>query len=112
MAVEFTLAGSSYIALNGGPQFQFTPAVSLFVNCADQAELDRLWDALSDEGSTQQCGWLSDRYGVSWQVVPGELGAMLKDKDSAKAGRVMQTLMTMVKLDVAELRKAYEGAAS
>src|SRR3546814_3291695 len=69
MSVEFTLAGQSYMALNGGPYFQFTPAISFFVDCADQAEVDRLWDALSDGGSTMQCGWLTDRYGVSWQIV-------------------------------------------
>src|SRR3546814_5390080 len=87
MSVEFTLAGQSYMALNGGPYFQFTPAISFFVDCADQAEVDRLWDALSDGGSTMQCGWLTDRYGVSWQIVPGVLGEMMKDKDPEKVRR-------------------------
>src|SRR3546814_15487099 len=88
MSVEFTLAGQSYMALNGGPYFQFTPAISFFVDCAAQAEVDRLWAALSDGGSTMQCGWLTDRYGVSWQIVPGFLGEMLKDKDPEKVRRV------------------------
>ncbi|EIM29340.1 VOC family protein [Microvirga lotononidis] len=112
MVVEFTLAGESYMALNGGPYFQFTPAISLAVTCADQAEIDRLWDALSDSGSTQQCGWLTDRYGVSWQVVPAALDAMMKDKDPAKVRRVMEAVLTMVKLDVRALENAYRGSAA
>jgi predicted 3-demethylubiquinone-9 3-methyltransferase (glyoxalase superfamily) len=112
MTVEFTLAGSSYVALNGGPYFQFTPAISFFVNCADQAEVDRLWNALLDGGAPQQCGWITDRYGVSWQIVPEALGTMVKDKDTARARRVMDALMTMVKIDVAALEKAYSGLAA
>lgn len=110
MAVEFTLAGESYIALNGGPAFTFTPAISLFVSCADQAEVDRLWGALSEGGQTQQCGWLTDRYGVSWQVVPTALGDMLKNGTPQQARRVTEALLGMVKLDVRALQDAYRGA--
>ncbi|QRM29473.1 VOC family protein [Microvirga sp. VF16] len=110
MVVEFTLAGESYMALNGGPYFQFTPAISLSVSCSDQAELDRVWDALSDGGSPQQCGWITDRYGVSWQVVPAALGAMMKDKDPAKSRRVMEAVLKMIKLDVKTLESAYRGS--
>jgi predicted 3-demethylubiquinone-9 3-methyltransferase (glyoxalase superfamily) len=109
MAVEFTLAGQAYLALNGGPAFHFTPAMSLFVSCEDQAEVDRLWAALSEGGSPQRCGWITDRYGVSWQVAPAELAAMMKDGDAERARRVMQAMMQMVKLDLDELRRAYEG---
>jgi predicted 3-demethylubiquinone-9 3-methyltransferase (glyoxalase superfamily) len=112
MLVEFTLAGESYMALNGGPYFQFTPAVSLFVNCVDQAEVDRLWDALSVGGSPIQCGWITDRYGVSWQIVPEALGIMTKDKDPAKVRRVMEAMQQMVKLDVGALEAAYRGASA
>ena len=112
MLVEFTLAGESYMALNGGPYFQFTPAISLFVNCADQAEVDRLWDALSVGGSPIQCGWITDRYGVSWQIVPEALGIMTKDKDQAKVRRVMEAMQQMVKLDVGALEAAYRGASA
>src|SRR5689334_7284741 len=105
MLVEFTLAGSSYSALNGGPYFQFTPAISLFENCADQAEIDRLWNALLDGGTPMECGWITDRYGVSWQIVPEAMGRMIKDKDPAKVRRVMEAMMTMVKLDLETLEK-------
>ena len=110
MLVTFTLAGLSYIALNGGPHFQFSPAVSFIVNCADQAEVDRLWSALLEGGSPMQCGWLTDRYGVSWQIVPIVLGEMMKDQDPAKVQRVTQAMLKMVKIDIAGLRKAYETA--
>lgn len=112
MLVEFTLAGSAYLALNGGPYFKFTPAISLSVTCADQAELDRLWDALLDGGTPMECGWLTDRYGVSWQIVPEAMTRMIKDKDSAKVRRVMEAMMTMVKLDIATLERAYHGEAA
>src|SRR3712207_5393228 len=112
MVVEFTLAGQSYMALNGGPSFQFTPAISLFVSCADQAEVDRLWERLSYGGSPQQCGWISDRYGVSWQIVPAALGTMMKDKDPAKVCRVTEAMLTMIKLDVAALERAYHGTGA
>jgi predicted 3-demethylubiquinone-9 3-methyltransferase (glyoxalase superfamily) len=109
MLVEFTLAGESYMALNGGPYFQFTPALSLYVNCNGQAEVDRLWDALSDGGTPMQCGWITDRYGVSWQIVPAALGVMMKDKDTAKVRRATEAMLQMIKLDVAQLEKAYNG---
>jgi len=109
MLVEFTLAGSPYLALNGGPNFQFTPAMSLFLNCADQAEVDRLWNTLLEGGTPMACGWITDRYGISWQIVPEAMTRMIKDKDPAKVRRVMEAMMTMVKLDLATLEKAYEG---
>ncbi|MBD2747443.1 VOC family protein [Microvirga sp. BT688] len=110
MLVEFTLAGESYMALNGGPYFQFTPAMSLFVSCNDQAEIDRLWDALCDGGTPMQCGWVTDRYGVSWQIVPAVLGVMMKDKNPAKVQRVTEAMLLMIKLDVDQLEKAYNDA--
>jgi predicted 3-demethylubiquinone-9 3-methyltransferase (glyoxalase superfamily) len=112
MAVNFTLAGQQFIALNGGPHFQFTPAISLFVNCADQTEADRLWGRLSEGGSTERCGWLRDRYGVSWQIVPTVLGEMLSDADPERARRVMQAMLQMIKLDIDALEKAYDGPSA
>ncbi|PVE25012.1 hypothetical protein DC522_07280 [Microvirga sp. KLBC 81] len=112
MSVEFTLAGMRYMALNGGPYFQFTPAISLFVSCADQSEVDRLWDALSDGGTPQRCGWITDRYGVSWQIVPEALGRMMKDKDPAKVSRVTEAMMAMIKLDIETLEKTYRGQSA
>ncbi len=112
MLVEFTLAGESYMALNGGPYYEFTPAVSLFVSCADQAEVDRLWDALSAGGSPLQCGWITDRYGVSWQIVPEALGTMMKDEDPSKVRRVTEAMLQMVKLDAGALEAAYRGASA
>jgi len=109
MSVEFTLAGASYIALNGGPHFQFTPAASIFVGCADQAEVDRLWETLCDGGAPSMCGWLTDRYGLSWQIVPAELGRLLEDPDPARSQRVMTSLLQMQKLDLAALRAAHAG---
>jgi|SRR5215472_12025742 len=110
LVVEFTLAGQRFMALNGGTRFEYTHAISFEVDCADQAEIDRLWDALSDGGSIEQCGWLKDRYGVSWQIVPAVLGQMLGDPDPAKAQRVMRAMLQMIKLDIAGLTAAYEGA--
>jgi predicted 3-demethylubiquinone-9 3-methyltransferase (glyoxalase superfamily) len=110
MMVEFTLAGQSYLALNGGPAFQFTPAVSLCVSCEDQAEIDRLWDALCDGGAPGRCGWLTDRYGVSWQIVPKMATEMMKGKNAEKIRRTFATLMTMNKFDLEALRKAFDGA--
>ncbi|MEZ5785946.1 MAG: VOC family protein [Xanthobacteraceae bacterium] len=112
MMVEFTLAGQPYLALNGGPAFQFTPAVSFAIACADQAEVDRLWDALTDGGAPDRCGWLRDRYGVSWQVVPEALIAMIKSGDTAKVRRMTEAMMQMVKLDIAALRQAFAGEAA
>jgi predicted 3-demethylubiquinone-9 3-methyltransferase (glyoxalase superfamily) len=110
MSATFTLEGLEFYALNGGPQFTFTPAISLFVSCETQKEVDELWDKLSEGGRKDQCGWLQDRFGVSWQVIPRVLGEMLRDKDRAKANRVMQAMMQMTKIDIAKLKQAYDGA--
>lgn len=110
MTVSFELEGRDFIALNGGPHYSFTPAISLFVRCATQGEVDALWDRLVAGGKPVQCGWLQDRYGLSWQIVPTELGEMLQDKDRARASRVMQAMMGMVKLDLAALKRAYDNA--
>ena len=107
--VEFTLADRPYMAMSAGPLDPFNHAVSFVVNCDDQAEVDRLWDALSEGGSVEQCGWLKDRYGVSWQIVPKALGEMMKDKDRTRARRVAEAMLKMVKLDIAGLRRAYDG---
>jgi predicted 3-demethylubiquinone-9 3-methyltransferase (glyoxalase superfamily) len=109
LVVEFTLAGQTFMALNGGMRFEYTHAISLKIDCADQAEVDRLWDAMSDGGKVEQCGWLKDRYGVSWQIVPTVLPVLLGDPDPAKAQRVMQAMLQMVKLDIAGLERAYRG---
>lgn len=107
MTVTFELFGQRYIALNGGPQFKFTPAMSLFVTCETQAEVDELWAKLGDGGSYNQCGWLTDKFGVSWQIVPRMLGdIVLRDRDAAKTRRVMEAMFTMTKLDIAGLEKA------
>lgn len=110
--VEFTLAGQPFMAMSAGPLDPFNHAISFVVNCADQAELDRLWEALSQGGTVEQCGWLKDRYGVSWQIVPAALGELMKDTDKAKVRRVAEAMLKMVKLDVAGLRRAYEGEAA
>jgi predicted 3-demethylubiquinone-9 3-methyltransferase (glyoxalase superfamily) len=112
LVVDFTLAGQRFMALNGGTRFEFTHAVSFKIDCTDQAEVDRLWDALSDGGSVEQCGWLKDRYGVSWQIVPTALVQYLGGPDSAGAQRAMQAMLGMVKLDIAGLKKAYEGKSA
>ena len=109
LVVQFTLAGQSYMALNGGMRFEYTHAISFSVDCADQAEVDRLWDRLSDGGSIERCGWLRDRYGVSWQIVPSVLPELLGGPDHAGAQRAMQAMLKMVKLDIAALKKAYAG---
>ena len=109
LVVEFTLAGQRFMALNGGKAFDFTHAISFKIDCADQAEVDRYWDALSEGGSVEQCGWLKDRYGVSWQIVPTALVKYLGGPDRAGAQRAMQAMMGMVKLDIAGLQQAYEG---
>ncbi len=110
LALTAQLRGLEIIALNGGPEFTFTPAISLFVTCATQAEVDRFWEQLSQGGETNRCGWLKDKYGVSWQIVPAVLGEMLRDPDTATTGRVMQALLTMDRLDIAGLRRAYQQA--
>jgi predicted 3-demethylubiquinone-9 3-methyltransferase (glyoxalase superfamily) len=113
LVVNFTLAGQEYMALNGGTRFEYTPAISFKIDCADQAEVDHLWDALSsDGGETSRCGWVRDRYGVSWQIVPSALPQLLGGSDAAGAKRAMQAMMGMTKLDIAELRRAYEGKSA
>jgi predicted 3-demethylubiquinone-9 3-methyltransferase (glyoxalase superfamily) len=112
LMVDFTLAGQHFLALNGGMQVEYTHAISFSVDCADQTEVDRLWDGLSNGGSVVQCGWLRDRYGVSWQIVPTVLPKMLADPDPAKAQRVMQAMLQMIKLDIEGLRKAYDGKST
>ncbi|MCC7348863.1 MAG: VOC family protein [Variibacter sp.] len=110
VTVEFTLAGKSHIALNGGPHFKFTPAISLFVTCDTQAEVDRLWDALLAGGQAMQCGWLTDRYGVAWQIVPKGFLELMMHPDKAKAKRLTEAMMGMVKLDLPALQRVAEGA--
>jgi predicted 3-demethylubiquinone-9 3-methyltransferase (glyoxalase superfamily) len=104
----FELEGQRFMALDGGPQFHFTEAVSLYVDCRTQEEVDELWDRLSAGGEKGRCGWLKDRYGLSWQIIPTALGEMLQDKDPEKAGRVMEAMLRMSKIDIAELRRAYQ----
>ena len=111
LLVEFTLAGQSYQALNGNSNCEFTHAVSFSVSCVDQGEVDRLWSRLSEGGEPVACGWVKDRYGVSWQIVPNILPKYLADADREKAIRVMRTMMGMVKLDIAALQAAYDGEA-
>jgi predicted 3-demethylubiquinone-9 3-methyltransferase (glyoxalase superfamily) len=113
LVVQFTVAGQEYMALNGGTRFEYTPAISFKIDCADQAEVDHLWDALaSNGGTTQRCGWVRDRYGVSWQIVPSALPEFLGGSDAAGAKRAMQAMLGMTKLDIAELRRAYEGRSA
>jgi predicted 3-demethylubiquinone-9 3-methyltransferase (glyoxalase superfamily) len=109
MTMRFELDGLEFVALNGGPHFTFTPAVSFVVNCETQAEVDHYWDSLLAGGRPSQCGWLIDRYGLSWQIVPSILPKLLQDKDPQKANRVMQAMMKMIKLDIAELNRAYNA---
>jgi predicted 3-demethylubiquinone-9 3-methyltransferase (glyoxalase superfamily) len=109
MVVEFEINGRKFIALNGGPQFKFNESISLMIYCESQDEVDKYWDALLEGGSPSQCGWLKDKFGVSWQVTPVELMEMQKTKDNAQHKRVMDAMMKMVKLDIDELRKAYNG---
>ena len=110
MTVEFQLEGVEFVALNGGPQFKFTEAISFSVNCETQDEIDYFWEKLSaDGGSTGPCGWLKDKFGLSWQISPVVLGDILADKDPAAAGRVMKAMMEMEKIDIAALKKAYES---
>jgi predicted 3-demethylubiquinone-9 3-methyltransferase (glyoxalase superfamily) len=112
LLVDFTLAGQQYHALNGGAHDRFNDAISLVVTCQDQAEVDRLWDALiADGGTPVQCGWLKDKFGVSWQIVPDVLPKMINDKDREKSKRVMEAMMQMVRLDINELQKAYHQSA-
>ncbi len=109
ITASFTLRGQEFVALNGGPQYKFTPAVSFMVLCAKQDEIDEYWAKLTDGGSTMACGWLTDKFGVSWQITPETLNQMLADPDQAKAGRVMKAMMGMIKLDIAALERAWKG---
>ena len=108
MSATFQLEGQEFYALNGGPQFTFTPAISLFVNCETQQEVDELWKKLSAGGREDPCGWLQDKYGLSWQTIPTALGKMLGDKDPQKATRVMQAMLKMKKIDIKGLQQAYD----
>lgn len=110
MSVVFQLDGQDFFALNGGPQYPFTPAISMFVTCETQAEVDGFWDKLSAGGQIQQCGWLTDQFGLTWQIVPAVLNEYLQDRDTEKAARVMNAMMQMVKLDIGGLQKAYDAA--
>ena len=107
LTVAFTLDGQQFIALNGGPLFQFTPAISMMINCETQEEIDRLWDAFCEEGEPSQCGWVTDKYGLSWQIVPNVLNELLLTKDPEQAARVNQALYRMQKLVISELVAAY-----
>jgi len=108
MSATFELEGQEFMALNGGPMFTFSPAISFFVKCETQEEVDDLWAKFLEGGEPQQCGWLTDKFGVSWQIVPTILGEMLQDKDAEKATRIMQAMLKMVKLDIKLLKQAYE----
>ncbi|TLY23987.1 MAG: VOC family protein [Nitrospirae bacterium] len=109
MTVAFQLEGQAFTALNGGPHFKFTEAISLVVNCKTQEEVDELWEKLSGGGEKGQCGWLKDKYGLSWQIVPTVLGKMLNDKDAEKSNRVLHAIIQMRKLDIKRLQQAYKG---
>ncbi|WP_017302278.1 VOC family protein [Nodosilinea nodulosa] len=109
LTVEFTLAGTQYMGLNGGPQFSFTEAVSFQIYCDDQAEVDRLWAALADGGSEIACGWIKDRWGLTWQIVPTRLIELLNDPDRQRARRVQEAMMEMMKIDIAEIERAANG---
>lgn len=108
MSATFQLEGQEFYALNGGPMFTFSPAISLFVNCETQQEVDELWDKLSDGGEKQRCGWLKDKYGLSWQIIPTVLGKLLQEKDAGKAQRVMQAMLQMDKIDIQGLKQAHD----
>ena len=107
-ANRFELEGQEFMVLNGGPQFKFTPAISLFVNCETQQEVDELWEKLSEGGEKGRCGWLKDKFGLSWQVIPSILGKMLHDKDAEKAKRVMKAMLQMNKIDIKILQQEYD----
>ncbi len=110
MSATFQLDGQDFYALNGGPQFKFTPAISLFVNCETQQEVDDLWKKLLAGGREDQCGWLQDKYGLSWQIIPTALGRMLGDRDAKKANAAMQAMLQMKKIDIRGLQQAYDRA--
>lgn len=108
MSVTFELDGQEFVAFNAGPQFKFTEAISLFVSCETQAEVDELWGKLTAGGEESRCGWLKDKFGLSWQIIPTALGELMGDPDPEKAGRVMQAMLTMNKIQIAGLRQAYD----
>jgi len=108
MSATFHLDGQQFIALNGGPQFTFTEAISFFVDCPTQEEVDELWEKLTAGGEPGRCGWLKDKFGLSWQIIPSVLGDMLQDEDEEKSARVMQAMLQMGKIDIQRLRQAYE----
>ena len=112
MEVEFELDGRSFLALNGGPDFRFTEAISLQADCKDQAEVDRLWETLSEGGEEGPCGWLKDRYGVSWQIVPSRMYELIADPDPERAQRAVAAMLQMGKLDIAELERAADGVGA
>lgn len=108
MMATFQLDGQDFMALNGGPQFTFTEAISFFVNCETQEEVDELWEKLSEGGEKGRCGWLKDKFGLSWQIIPTALGEMMQDKDAEKSRRVMKAMLQMDKIDIRRLRQAYD----
>ena len=112
MTVEFEIAGQKFLGLNGGPEFKFSEAISMVVNCENQREIDEYWAKLSEGGSESVCGWLKDKYGLSWQITPTALGEMLKDPDAGKSERVMAAMLTMRKIDLEALGQAYQGRDS
>ncbi len=109
MSVVFEIEGQQFYALNGGPRYTFTPAISLFVSCETQEEVDALWDKLCEGGRPNRCGWLTDKYGLSWQIIPSILSKLLQSSDAGKSGRVMKAMLSMTKIDVQALKKASEG---
>jgi predicted 3-demethylubiquinone-9 3-methyltransferase (glyoxalase superfamily) len=109
MAMTFQLEGQEFFAINGGPQFPFTPAVSMFVNCESQQQVDELWEKLSTGGEKGQCGWLQDKFGLSWQIIPKALMELMQDKDPVKSQRVFKAMLQMTKIDVEGLKRAYRG---
>jgi predicted 3-demethylubiquinone-9 3-methyltransferase (glyoxalase superfamily) len=110
LTVSFQLEGQEFMALNGGPMYQFTPAISMFVICTTQAEVDELWGKLTAGGKPQPCGWLTDKFGVSWQIIPTVLGELLWSNDAGKSGRAIRAMLGMSKIDIAALKKAYDGS--
>lgn len=111
MTVSFELEGQEFTALNGGPHYKFTPAISLFVNCETQEEVDELWEKLSVGGRKDRCGWLQDKYGLSWQIIPAALMRLMSDPDPKKSARVMQAMLQMDKIDIRKLQEAHDAAA-
>jgi predicted 3-demethylubiquinone-9 3-methyltransferase (glyoxalase superfamily) len=109
MVTEFQLEGQEFVALNGGPRFKFTEAISFVVNCETQEEVDEFWEKLSEDGEKSRCGWLKDKYGLSWQIVPTILGELMQDKDPEKSNRVMKAMLQMDKIDIERLKQAYDG---